>query len=101
MSGTSYKEKYDTNLKSLMDLIPTAGAISKQVDELGFKQKSIRWVVDDRVVYSLSRGVYSIDHNLDETRLFVMKLKDYKKFATECDKRRNELLGTSQQNAKK
>ena len=91
------KEKYELNLKDLMDLIPVS-TIAKQVDN--FKDEDdgkvldhqIKWVVGDHVVYSGIRDVYLIYPNDSEVFKFILKRADYKNFVVACEARRKELF---------
>ena len=91
-------QRYDLNFQNLMDAVPTSGSVAKQVDESKFNNKvyrDITWVVDGYMVYSASRAVYSVSPNFEESLVFSLKLKDYKKFVVACETRRQELFGKS------
>ena len=92
------KERYQLNVQDLMDSIPES-TVAKQLEILTDENddkiisRDIRWVVNDYVVYSGLRDVYSIEPDCSETFKFILKYADYKKFVSACQARRQELFG--------
>ena len=92
------KERYQLNVQDLMDSIPES-TVAKQLEILTDENddkiisRDIRWVVNDYVVYSGLRDVYSIGYDNSEIFKFVLKRADYKKFVSACQARRQELFG--------
>jgi hypothetical protein len=95
------KERYQLNVQDLMDSIPES-TVAKQLEVLTDENddkvlsRDIRWVVNDYVVYSGLRNVYSVEPDGSETFKFSLKYQDYKKFVAECEARRKELYGKKQ-----
>ena len=95
------KEKYELNVQDLMDAVPES-TVAKQLDVLidedddKVLSRNIRWVLNDYVVYSGLRDVYSIEADDSEIFKFILKRADYKKFVSACQARRKELYGKKQ-----
>ena len=95
------KEIYKLNVQDLMDSVPESD-VAKQLDVLidedddKVLSRNIRWVLNDYVVYSGLRDVYSIEADNSEIFKFILKRADYKKFVSACKARRKELYGKKQ-----
>lgn len=90
-----WKQKYSLHVQELLELIPVATSVYKQdmtTEAEGVVFPAYKWVINDRVVDSDFRRVWSIEADDTEVSLFKLNKTDFKKVIKACEQRRAELI---------
>lgn len=90
-----WREKYSLRVQELLELIPVATTVYEQdmtTEAAGVVFPAYKWVINDCVVDSDFRKVWSIEADDSEVSLFQLNKTDFKKIVKACEQRRAELL---------